>query len=172
MIRIEITRVEALDRGEVFFMSRMTFRNYGGSYQLRIQDAQDLEKIQVLDEVHWAAISIPTNSLNCDKAFTAYVDTDKNGRIRPSELKAAWSWLVQVLADRQRMSEGSDILRLQDIDTHNPEGQKLHAAAELILTNLNMQAKNEMRGLSFNRLNIWAVSVKSISASSCSRNCI
>ena len=70
-------------------MSRMTFRNYGGSYQLRIQDAQDLEKIQVLDEVHWAAISIPTNSLNCDKAFTAYVDTDKNGRIRPSELKAA-----------------------------------------------------------------------------------
>ena len=125
-------------------MSRMTFRNYGGSYQLRIQDAQDLEKIQVLDEVHWAAISIPTNSLNCDKAFTAYVDTDKNGRIRPSELKAAWSWLVQVLADRQRMSEGSDILRLQDIDTHNPEGQKLHAAAELILTNLNMQAKNEI----------------------------
>jgi len=39
-------------------MSRMIFRNYGGSYQLRIQNAEDLEKIQLLDEVHWAATSI------------------------------------------------------------------------------------------------------------------
>ena len=67
-------------------MSRMICRNYGGSYQLRIQNAEDLEKIQVFDEVHWAATSIPTDSLNCDKEFTAYVDTDKNGRIRPAEL--------------------------------------------------------------------------------------
>ena len=70
-------------------MSRLTFRKYGGSYQLRIHDAADLENIQVLDEVHWAATSIPIDSLNCDKAFTAYVDTDKNGRIRPAEVKAA-----------------------------------------------------------------------------------
>ncbi len=125
-------------------MSRMICRNYGGSYQLRIQNAEDLEKIQVLDEVHWAATSIPTDSLNCDKAFIAYVDTDKNGRIRPAELKAAWSWLIQVLADRHRLSEGSDVLRLQDIDTHRPEGQKLHAAAEFILTNLNISGENEI----------------------------
>ena len=125
-------------------MSRMICTNYGGSYQLRIQNAEDLDKIQVLDEVHWAATSIPTDSLNCDKAFIAYVDTDQNGRIRPAELKAAWSWLIQVLADRHRLSEGSDVLRLQDIDTLHPEGQKLHAAAELILTNLNLSDKNEI----------------------------
>ena len=125
-------------------MSRMICRNYGGSYQLRIQNAEDMEKIQVLDEVHWAATSIPTDSLNCDKAFIAYVDTDRNGRIRPAELKAAWSWLIQVLADRHRLSEGSDVLRLQDIDTHYPEGQKLHAAAELILTNLNISGTSEI----------------------------
>ena len=125
-------------------MSRMICRNYGGSYQLRIQNAEDLEKIQVFDEVHWAATSIPTDSLNCDKEFTAYVDTDKNGRIRPAELKAACSWLIQVLADRHRLSEGSDVLKLQDIDTHRPEGQMLHATAELILTNLNIPGKNEI----------------------------
>ncbi len=122
----------------------MICRNYGGSYQLRIQNAEDMEKIQVLDEVHWAATSIPTDSLNCDKAFIAYVDTDKNGRIRPAELKAAWSWLIQVLADRHRLSESSDVLRLQDIDTHHPEGQTLHAAAELILTNLNISGTSEI----------------------------
>jgi len=125
-------------------MSRLICRNYGGIYQLRIQNPEDLEKIQVFDEVHWAATSIPTDSLNCDKKFTGYIDTDKNGRIRPSELKAAWSWLTQVLTDRHRLSEGSEILRLQDIDTHHPEGHKLYAAAEFILTNLNISSKNEI----------------------------
>jgi len=125
-------------------MSRLIFKNYGGSYQLKVQNAEDMEKIPLLDEVHWAATSIPTNSLNCDKAFRAYVDTDKNGRIRPAELKAAWSWLIQVLADRRRLSEGSDVLRLQDIENHHPEGQKLMAAAELILANLNISEKKEI----------------------------
>ena len=125
-------------------MSHLICRNYGGSYQLRIENAKDMENIQVLDEVHWAATSIPTDSLNCDKAFTAYMDTDKNGRIRPAELKVAWSWLVQFLGNCDRLSEGSDVLRLQDIDTHCPEGQKLQATAELILTNLNIADKNEI----------------------------
>ena len=33
-------------------MSRLTFKNYGGSFQLRIQDAEDLEKIQLLNDAH------------------------------------------------------------------------------------------------------------------------
>ena len=125
-------------------MSRLTFRKYGGTYQLRIHNAEDLENIQGLDEVHWAATSIPIESLNCDKVFTAYVDADKNGRIRPAEVKAAWSWLIQVLADRRCLSQGSDILRLQDIDIDHPEGQKLYATAELILNNLNMPGESEI----------------------------
>lgn len=119
-------------------MSQLIFRKYGGSYQLRIQDAQDLEKIQVLDEVHWACTSITTDSLNCDDAFISYVDTDKNGRIRPGELKAAQSWLFRILADRSRLVERSDVLRLNDIDMHHDEGQKLRATAEVILNNLNI----------------------------------
>jgi len=125
-------------------MSRITCRNYGGNFQLRIQNAEDMEHINVLEEVHWAATSIPTHSLNCDKVFIAYIDTDKNDRIRPAELKSAWSWVVQILSDRHRLSEGSDILRLQDIDTNHLEGQKLHATAKLILTNLNIPGKNEI----------------------------
>ena len=116
-------------------MSRMIFRNYGGSYQLRIQNAEDLEKIQVLDEVYWAATSIPTDSLNCDKAFTAYMDTDRNGRIRPAELKTACSWLIQVLADHHRLTKGYGFRRLQDIDINRSKGPKLHDVASLILTN-------------------------------------
>ncbi len=118
-------------------MSQLIFKNYGGSYQLRIQDAQDLEKIQVLDEAHWAATSVPINSLNCDCVFASYVDTDQNGRIRTNELKEAQAWLFRFLAGRSRISEGTDVLDLSDIDSSHPEGKKLRAVAELILTNLN-----------------------------------
>lgn len=117
-------------------MSQLIFKNYGRSYQLRIQDAQDLEKIQVLDEAHWAATSVPINSLNCDRVFTSYVDTDQNGRIRTNEVKEAQAWLFRFLTNRSRLSEGTDVLDLNDIDTSHPEGQKLRAVAELILTNL------------------------------------
>jgi hypothetical protein len=118
-------------------MSQLIFKNYGRSYQLRIQNAQDLEKIKVLDEVHWAATSVPISSLNCDPVFVSYVDTDQNGRIRTNELKAAQTWLFRFLTNRSRLSEGTDVLDLNDIDTSHPEGQKLRAVAELILTNLN-----------------------------------
>jgi len=125
-------------------MAQLIFRNYGGSYQLRIQDAQDLEKIQVLDEVHWAATSIPIDSLNCDHVLTSYVDTDKNGRIRTDEVKAALVWLFRFLANRSRLSEGTDVLYLSDIDTSHPEGQKLRSVAEVILSNLNSPDAEEI----------------------------
>ncbi len=118
-------------------MSKLIFRNYGKSYQLRIQDVQDLEKIQVLDEVHWAATSVPINSLNCDSVFASYIDTDQNGRIRTNEIKEAQAWLFRFLSNRSHLSEGIDVLDLNDIDTSHPEGKKLRAVAELILTNLN-----------------------------------
>ncbi len=128
--------IENVNQGGLF-VSQLIFKNYGKSYQLRIQDAQDLEKIQVLDEAHWAATSVPINSLNCDPAFTSYVDTDQNGRIRTDEIKDAQTWLFRFLANRSRLSVGTDVLDLNDIDTSHPEGQKLRAVAELILTNLN-----------------------------------
>ena len=125
-------------------MSQLILKNYGGSHQLRIQDAQDLEKIQVLDDAYWAATSILTKSLNCDNAFLSYVDTDQNGRIRTDELKAAQAWLFRFLKQRNRISEGTDILNLSDIDISHPEGQKLQAAAKLILANLNLRDAQEI----------------------------
>ncbi|MFH1690996.1 MAG: hypothetical protein ABIC68_00280, partial [Candidatus Omnitrophota bacterium] len=113
-------------------------------HQLRIQNAQDLEKIQVLDDAHWAATSVPINSLNCDYAFASYVDTDQNGRIRTDELKVAQAWLFRFLVNRSRLSEGTDALNLSDIDTSHPEGKKLRVAAELILTNLNLPDAKEI----------------------------
>ncbi|MCK5014918.1 MAG: hypothetical protein KAS66_13990 [Candidatus Omnitrophica bacterium] len=118
-------------------MSQLIFKNYGRSYQLRIQDVQDLEKIQNLDETRWAATSVPIDSLNFDRVLASYVDTDKNGRIRTDEIKAALVWLFRFLANRSHLSEGTDVLCLGDIDTSHSEGQKLRSVAEFILSNLN-----------------------------------
>ncbi|MCK5243222.1 hypothetical protein KAR34_12310, partial [bacterium] len=125
-------------------MSKLRFKNYGGSYQLKIQDAQDLEKVQFLDEVYWAATSIPIDSLDCDQALPAYLDTDKNRRIRPGELKAALAWVFRLLANRSRLSQGTDVLCLGDINTDDPEGQRLLGAARLILANLNTPEATEI----------------------------
>ncbi len=118
-------------------MSKLRFKNYGGSYQLKIQDAQDLEKVRFLDEVYWAATSIPIESLDCDPALAAYLDTDNNHRIRSGEFKAALAWAFGVLANRSRLSQGTEVLCLGDINADDPEGQRLLGAARLILTNLN-----------------------------------
>jgi len=125
-------------------MSKLRFKNYGGSYQLKIQDAQDLEKVQFLDAVYWAATSIPIDSLDTDQALLAYLDTDKNRRIRPEEFKAALAWMFRLLANRSRVSQGTDVLRLDDINVDDPEGQKLLGAARLILTNLNTPEATEI----------------------------
>jgi len=125
-------------------MSRLIFENYSGSYQLRIENAEDLENIQLLDDARWAATSVPISSLNCDSVFLSYVDTDKNGRIRTDELKNAQGWLFHLLANRRRLSESSDVLILDDIDTGHPEGKKILAAARRILANLNLPEGREI----------------------------
>ncbi len=125
-------------------MSKFIFKNYGGRYQLRIQNAEDLENIQTLDEALWAATSVPIGLLNCDRKFASYLDTDQNGRIRTDELKSAQAWLFQMLKGYDRLAESTDVLRLDDIDTSHPEGQKLRSSAERILGNLNTSGAKEV----------------------------
>jgi len=125
-------------------MAQFTFKNYGGSYQLRLQNADDLEKIQKLNESLWAATSIPIDALNCDRKFATYIDSDKNGRIRTDELKDAQAWLFKMLTNRSKISQNTDVLTLDDINTSHTEGQKLSASADLILTNLGHSSATEI----------------------------
>ena len=125
-------------------MAQFIFKNYGGSYQLRLQNADDLEKIQTFKESLWAATSIPIDALNCDRKFADYLDSDKNGRIRTDELKNAQAWLFRMLANHNKISQITDVLILEDIDISHTEGQKLRAAAELILNNLNHPEAKEI----------------------------
>ena len=68
-------------------MNQMVFRNYGGAYQLQIESVEDLRHVFTLPDARWAATSVPVDGLNCDPAFLRYLDFDKNGRIRPDEVR-------------------------------------------------------------------------------------
>ncbi|HUT26298.1 MAG TPA: hypothetical protein VM492_18360, partial [Sumerlaeia bacterium] len=119
-------------------MSPMVFRNYGGNYQLRVETPEDLESAHHLDEARWASTSAPVTSFSCDPAFLAFLDADRNGRIRTDEMKTGIEWLFRRLANRERLAEQTDALRLDDVDASHDEGRQLRAAAEQILANLDL----------------------------------
>jgi hypothetical protein len=118
-------------------MDKYIFNNYGGSYQLKIETPEDLKKILDLDEALWAATSLPIDILNMDKKFLEYLDTDSNGRIRTDEIKNGVRWLFNILKDCSHISEKTEVLFLENINTDIMEGKTLQDTAKIILSNLN-----------------------------------
>ncbi len=122
----------------------MVFRNYGGNYQLRIEDAGDLAFVLDLDPARWAATSVQVDTLQCDPAFLGYLNADGSGTIRPEHLRAALRWAFHLTAERERIATPSDVLRLVDLDISHEEGQKLREATVHILDQLQAENANEI----------------------------
>ena len=114
-----------------------TFVNYGGSYQLRIDDAEDLRHLDNLDDPFWMATSAPTDQMICDSGALEFLDSSGNGRIISGELRQARQWLFRVLKNLDGVSEGREVLELEDVDETEPEGAQLLVAARRILANLD-----------------------------------
>ena len=122
----------------------MQFRKIGGSNQLLLAKAENLEQILQLDEAHWAVNAMPLEAVITDPEFLTFLDTDGNGRIRPAELKNAISWLISILRDYRGIDKGSEILHLDAINPDHPEGAVLRGAAELALRNLGAEDRTTL----------------------------
>ena len=61
----------------------MQFRKIGGSCQLVLAKAENLEQILQLDEAYWAVTAMPVEAAITDPEFLAFLDSDGNKRIRP-----------------------------------------------------------------------------------------
>ncbi len=130
-------KVEAADGGR-----SMTFRNYGGLYQLEVKDERDLGAIDKLDRARWAATSAPVADFQvADPAFLAILDPDKRGRVRPADVVAARDWLYERLAIRQRLAERTDSARLGDLNAGTPGGARLKKAPEHVLKELDAKER-------------------------------
>ncbi len=122
----------------------MRFQKIGGSRQLVLDKAENLEQIPVLDEALWAVTAMPVDSVIMDKEFLTFLDADGNGRIRPEELKNAIQWLIGVLSDYSGIDNASDTLRLSALNPDHPDSEMLRASALLALGNLGVEDKTQI----------------------------
>lgn len=118
----------------------MIFNPLGGIPQLQLDTAEEIGRIGELDRARWAATSVLCDQLFTDPGFLAYMDDDKNGRVRVDEVLAARVWLWDRLSGRDGITQRSDTLRLADLDTSKADAKKLHSLAGRLLTKLGNTA--------------------------------
>lgn len=104
-----------------------------------LANAEDMKQIVNLDTALWAVNSMPLEAVIADPEFLDFMDTDHNKRIRPDELRAAVSWILDLLSDYSGLDSGSDTLRIDAINPLHKDAAILKASAHLVLQNLCAQ---------------------------------
>ncbi len=116
--------------------TRFKFINYSGTYQLRIETAEDLLAIPLLDEQFWMATSAPIHQLVCDPKLTEFLDQDRDGRILSSDVRRALEWMLERLGCLEGVTSNSDILKMDHIRSDTQAGRAILVAARRVLRNL------------------------------------
>ena len=117
-------------------MTTFQFFRAGGFDQVRFDSGRDLASVDALDQKLWVALACPTKGLGLDPRTLELIDTDKDGRIRAPELIAAIKWAMALVKDPDDLLRGEGSLPLSAINTDNPDGARLHAAAKAVLQGL------------------------------------
>ncbi len=112
---------------------RFRFQRFGRTNHLRIDSWQDLEAVLELDEALWVATTAPTATINCDPVFLDMMDTDRDGRLRADEVKAAIRFLFENLSDRSGIAPGNTRLELGAVNGESETGARIRTSAGKIL---------------------------------------
>ncbi len=114
-------------------MEKHTWRFFraGGFDQVKLETGADLVHLDQLDQKLWVALACPTQGLEFDAKTLAWIDTDKDGRIRVPEILAAVKWTVSRLKNPDDLFAGRDSLPLASI-----ADPQILASARQILANL------------------------------------
>jgi hypothetical protein len=115
---------------------RWSFVRVGGFDQVKIATGDDLRNLPNLDQKLWAALACPIAGLELDPRTMALIDTDKDGRVRAPELRAAIEFACRNLKDPDDLLKGASALPLSAIDDRQDEGKALLASARTILGNI------------------------------------
>jgi hypothetical protein len=113
----------------------LVYRRYGGSLQVSIPSFEVLVEAVRIPETQWLATACPLEGLNCDRSFLTFVDTDRNGRIRVVEVRAAVEHAARLLESYQGADAASEVLEL---DALSEEGVKLRDVAGILLETLKV----------------------------------
>ena len=107
------------------------FVRAGGLDLVRLDTADDLRNLPTLDQKLWTALACPVKGLEFDEKTLGLIDTDKDGRVRATEIIAAVKWVCEVLDDPAVITEGTGELALAAI-----KDASLLASAREILSSL------------------------------------
>ena len=111
----------------------MKFARYGKSYQMVIENGQDLSEVLQLDEALWGATSAPSHVFHCDPQLITALDQGAKGRVTCEDIKAAITWLLKQLPDKSKITSDFDgKLALADINAGDDSGKALTASAKYI----------------------------------------
>jgi hypothetical protein len=115
---------------------RWRFFRAGGFDQVKLETGGDLVNLDQLDQKLWVALACPVTDIEFDSKTAAFIDTDKDGRIRAPELIAAVKWAGAMLKNPDDLIKGGATLPLAAINEATSEGAQLLASARQILANL------------------------------------
>lgn len=118
--------------------------NYGGSYQLDIRTAADLEALEIMDEAFWMSTSAPVFGLNCDSDLLTLLDKNKNGRILSSDIRTAVLDLLKNLKVKENIDKRSEVISASDIDDSHENGKLLKESITEILKNLGKDDNHKL----------------------------
>jgi hypothetical protein len=125
------------------------FFRAGGFDQVRLDSAQDLLELNNLDQKLWVALACPIENIHFDRRTLALIDTDGDGRIRPTELIAAINWTLPLLKNPEDTVKGLSDFSLESINDSTTEGEQLIDAMKRALAVLG---KGEQEHLSITDL--------------------
>lgn len=100
--------------------TRFNFFRAGGVEQLSVADGNDLAAVSELDPKLWVALSMPTEGVDFDARTLALVDSDKDGRIRVPEIRAAVAFAREHFADFSSFFPGKTSFPLSALKKDSP----------------------------------------------------
>ncbi len=108
------------------------FVRIGGFDHVLINSGEDIKSIPTLDQKLWAALGCPTQGLEFDAVTLAYMDKDKDGRIRAPEVIEALNWTLSLIRNPDDLTHSRNNLPLSAINDDIPEGKAILSCAREI----------------------------------------
>lgn len=109
------------------------FFRAGGFDQVKLESGADLANLDQLDQKLWVALACPTHGLELDSQTLGWIDSDKDGRIRPPEVIAAAKWATSLLKNPEILLAGTSALPLDAVNDSAKAGKDILATAKQIL---------------------------------------
>lgn len=91
------------------------FFRTGGIDQVNLDTSADIQNLRNLDQKLWVALSCPVKGLEFDEKTLAFIDTNKDGRVRVPEILAAVDLVLASFHDPETIIKGGDTVQVANI---------------------------------------------------------